>query len=156
MRPSPEVRAVCHRCGGPKLGPFVPCKACGVVPMRDARAIAWLLSAHHLDDSELDEVARRIQSGDVPDPPRALRDEARRAMGAVGAPPEDDRPLAPGELVAVGLATLFLTPLLGLAMWLGLREARPRAARQSMAVTVPMSGILVLIWAADRLSWWSA
>lgn len=155
MKPSPEVRAVCHRCGGPKLGPFVPCKACGVVPVRDARAVAWLFSAHHLDGDELDEAARRIRAGDVPDPPRALRDEARRAMGAVGAPPEDDRPLALSELVAVGLASFFLTPLLGLAMWLGLRDRRPRAARQSIVLTVPVAVLSGLIWAADRLSWWS-
>lgn len=156
MRASAEVRAVCHRCGGSKRGPFVPCKACGVVPTRDARAVAWLLSAHHLDPDELDEVARRIRSGDVPDPPRALRNDARRAMGAVGAPPRDDRPLAPAELIALSLAALLLTPLLGLAMWLGFRERRPRAARQCLVVTVPVTVVLVVAWVADHLSWLSA
>lgn len=156
MRPSPEVRTVCHRCGSAKPGPFVPCKVCGVVPTRDARSVAWLLSAHHLTPDELDEVARRIRSGDVPDPPRALREEAQRAMGAVGAPLEDDRPLAPSELAVVGLADLFLTPLVGLAMWFGLRERRPRAARQTLLVTLPVTVFLALVWGIDHAGWWGA
>lgn len=151
MRPTPAVLAVCHRCGSAKKGPFVPCKACAVVPTREARAVAWLLSGHHLDVEELDEVARRIRAGDVPDPPRALRDDARRAMGAVGAPPEDDRRLAPIALVGLGLASVLLTPFLGLAVWLGLRQARPQAARQVIVVTALVTVLLAMAWMADQL-----
>lgn len=151
MRPAPAVRAICHRCGSAKKGPFVPCKACAVVPTRESRAVAWLLSSHHLNAEELDDAARRIRAGDVPDPPRALRDDARRAMGAVNAPPVDDRRLVGMERVGLALASVLLTPLIGLALWLGLREARPTAARQVIAVTIPIAVILTVIWMVDHL-----
>ena len=33
------VRAVCHRCGGPKKGPLIPCKTCSFTPTGDPRSL---------------------------------------------------------------------------------------------------------------------
>lgn len=140
------VRAVCHRCGGPKKGPLIPCKTCSFTPTGEERPIAWLFSAHHLTDAELDETTARILAGEQPDPSKALSDGARVAMGA--APLTDDarRPLRTGTLILIGLGNLLLTPLLGFAFWFGLIEERPRAARQALTITLPMSLALALVW----------
>lgn len=145
-----EVPAVCHRCGARKRGPLVPCKGCRFVPVREARAVAWLFSEHHLEAAELREAERRLRSGEVPAPPRALRVQAQRAMGALDAPPEADRPLAPGLVVLLVLTQILLTPLVGLAVWLGLREDRPRAARVAMGTTIPITAVLAVLWCIDR------
>ena len=52
--PQWSVKAVCHRCGGPKKGPFVPCKTCGFVPVGDERPIAWLFGLDYLTEEEID------------------------------------------------------------------------------------------------------
>ena len=146
-----ERPAVCHRCGTRKKGPLVPCKACNFVPLRQARAVAWLFSSHHLDEAELVEAERRIRGGDVPEPSKALRAMAQRAMGALDAPPLEDRPLESFEVVLLVLTEIVLTPMVGLALWLGLRETRPRAARLVARITVPITAILIVLWMADRL-----
>jgi len=145
-----EVQAVCHRCGARKKGPLVPCKGCSFVPAREARAVAWLFSAHHLDAEELDEAERRVRAGDIPDPSRALRARAKRAMGALDAPPVEDRPLEPAMVALLVLGEVLFTPLLGLAVWLGLRESRPRAARLAWRLTWPITGVFALLWCVDR------
>ena len=146
-----ERPAVCHRCGTRKKGPLVPCKACHFVPLRQARAVAWLFSSHHLDEAELVEAERRIRAGDVPEPSKALRAMAQRAMGALDAPPLEDRPLQPFEVILLVLTEIVLTPMVGLALWVGLRETRPRAARLVARITVPITAVLVVLWMADRL-----
>lgn len=146
-----ERPAVCHRCGARKNGPLVPCKACNFVPLREARAVAWLFSSHHLDEAELVEAERRIRIGDVPEPSKALRAMAQRAMGALDAPPIEDQPLRPLAVLLLVVTEVLLTPLVGVALWLGLRETRPRAARLVARITVPITAILVVLWMADRL-----
>ena len=78
--PAWPVKAVCHRCGGPKKGPFVPCKNCGFVPLGEDRPIAWLFGLDYLTEDEMTEAGRRIQGGEVPDPSAALREQAREGM----------------------------------------------------------------------------
>ena len=146
-----ERLAVCHRCGARKNGPLVPCKACGFVPLRQDRAVAWLFSTHHLDEWELEEAERRIRAGDVPAPSKALRGMAQRAMGAIDAPIIEDRPLNAYEVLLLIITEVILTPLVGLALWHGLRERRPRAARLVARITIPITAILALIWLLDRL-----
>lgn len=128
----------------------MPCKACGFVPLRQARAVAWLFSSHHLNEPELQEAERRIRAGDVPDPSKALRGMAQRAMGAIDAPAPEDRSLQPHEVLLLVVTEVVLTPLVGLALWHGLRERRPRAARLVARITVPITAVLFVIWLADR------
>lgn len=150
MSPPVSVAAVCHRCGAHKKGPLVPCKGCRYVPTKEARAVAWLFSAHHLSPEELAEARRRVRRGDIPEPSRALRAEAQRAMGALDAPPLEDRPLEPVQIAALVLGEVLFTPLLGLAVWLGLRDSRPRAARLAWRLTVPITALFAALWLVDR------
>lgn len=150
MSPPVPIEAVCHRCGALKKGPLVPCKACRYVPTKEARAVAWLFSAHHLQPDELAEAQSRVRRGDVPEPSRALRAAAQRAMGALDAPPEVDRPLEPMQVVLLVVAEVVFTPLIGLAVWLGLRESRPRAARLAWRLTVPITALFAALWLVDR------
>jgi hypothetical protein len=138
--------AVCHRCGADKAGPFVPCKACGFTPTGDDRAIAWLFSTHHLTEAELEIARERVRNGVRPDPSKALKDAARQQMGAAPLDEEARRPFPPSTLALLALADFVLTPLAGYAVWLGLRTKRPRAARQALLVTVPISLGLLVLW----------
>lgn len=149
MKP-PE--AACHRCGGPKKGPFVPCKACRFEPRGEERPVAWLFSRAWLDEGELQLAAERIREGQRPDVSRALRDTARTEMGAVPASSAARRPLTLGQLLSLSMANLLVTPLAGLAIWYGLRDSRPVAARQAVRVTVPAAVGLVIFWASLLLN----
>ena len=140
------MRAVCHGCGAAKKAPLIPCKACGFVPSGDERATAWLFSREYLEADELAESARRILTGQVADPSSALQFMAKDAMGALPFEPTTDLPLTQGELWALSLANLVLTPLTGLAAWHGLRTDRPRAAAQAMRTTLPIALALGLVW----------
>ena len=129
----------------------MPCKACGFVPTGEDRPIAWLFSGHHLEAGDLIEAAERIRAGERPDPPSALRQGARAAMGA--SPLLD--PLAKGlsrrDLVGVGLGSLLFTPLVGIAVWFGLREDRPRAAAQALWMALGIGGLVALAWVAEQV-----
>lgn len=127
---------------------MVPCKACGFVPVGPERAVAWLFSREHLSEAELEHAAARVRQGDRPEPSRALQDQARAAMGATRLPLSDagQRPLTPRTLVALSAANLLLTPLAGIAVWVGLRDGRPRAARQALLVTLPVLSVLAVAW----------
>ena len=80
--PQRPVRAVCHRCGGPKRGPFVPCKTCEFVPLGEDRPIAWLFGLDYLTEEEMLAAGERIRGGEVPDPSSALRELARGVIKA--------------------------------------------------------------------------
>jgi hypothetical protein len=141
-----KIAAVCHRCGGDKKGPLVPCKSCGFTPTGEERPVAWLFSGHHLDADELIEAAQRVRAGDRPEPSKALREQARVGMGAAPLTDAAKEPLGTGWLLLLGLGNLLLTPLAGYAVWFGLREERPRAARQALTVTLPISAALGIAW----------
>lgn len=149
------MNAVCHRCGGEKSGPFVPCKACGYTPQGESRNVAWLFSVHHLDATELTEAADRIREGEQPDVSRALHEHARQSMGAVPLPDGALTPLPARSIVALSAANVLLTPLAGFAVWFGLRHDRPTAARQALMVTLPISVAITLLWLGVMLGrWW--
>lgn len=139
--------AICHRCGGDKTGPFVPCKACGFVPTADARAVAWLFSLSHLDQEELTLAAARIRAGETPDPPTRLRLRARQEMGATALDEALDIPLSTPQLAGLAAANVFLTPLVGFALWFGVRTERPQTATQILRITIPIAFALGLVWA---------
>lgn len=140
------MSAVCHRCGGDKHGPFVPCKACGFTPLREDRLVAWLFSLHHLDAAELTDAADRIRGGDRPDPSRTLREVARVGMGALPLSNIARKPLPLRTLLLLSSANVLLTPLAGFAVWFGMREDRPVAAAQALRITIPVTAVLALLW----------
>jgi len=145
--------AICHRCGGDKRGPFVPCKACGYTPAGVDRQVAWLFSEHHLDPTELTEAARRLRAGDPPEPPRSLVEHARVQMGAAPLGTDARRRLTTRQLLGVTLANVVLTPLVGLAVWWGLQEERPVASHQILRVTLPVAIGEALAWLLLIASW---
>lgn len=124
----------------------MPCKSCSFVPTGEHRQVAWLFSREHLDEAELEEAARRIREGELPEPPRELLEHARESMGAKPLDQEALRPLSSTQMLGLALADLLLTPLVGFALWFGLREERPVAARQALRITVPVSLALGLVW----------
>jgi hypothetical protein len=140
--------AVCHRCGGPKKGPFVPCKACEFEPRGEERSVAWLFSRAWLSEEDLPQAAQRIQQGHQPDVSRELREMARVEMGAVPIASGALRPLRVGQLLSLSAANLIITPLTGLAVWYGLRDTRPVAARQAALVTAPVFVGMTLLWSS--------
>lgn len=145
--------SICHRCGGAKRGPFVPCKACGYTPVGAERQVAWLFSEHHLSPDELAEAARRLRAGDRPEPPRSLLETARIRMGAAPLTLDARRPLATRQLLMLSLANVLLTPLAGLAVWWGLEPERPLAARQALRVTLPVMVGAGLLWMVMLAKW---
>ena len=138
------MRAACHRCGGIKAGPFLPCPDCHHTPRADDRAIAWLFSSAHLSPEELAEAAKRIQAGEQPHPSRRLIAYAatHTADGRNGG----GAPLNPRQLLAVGIGSVALTPLVGLSLWWGYRTTRPAAARQALRISVPIAAVMAVLW----------
>ncbi|RME21988.1 MAG: hypothetical protein D6798_16870, partial [Deltaproteobacteria bacterium] len=134
-------------------GPFVPCKSCGFTPTATERQVAWLFSEHHLSAAELAEAARRIREGERPDPPRSLLEQARVEMGAAPLSDRARTPLRSDQLVLLTAANLLLTPLVGLALWWGLRADRPVAARQAIRLTLTVIVGLAVMWTALLLNW---
>ena len=108
------MRAACHRCGGDKEGPFVPCKSCGFVPQGEERPTAWLFSLHNLSEEDLSLAVERVRQGERPDPGRALRASAKKEMGAIPVTESNQVPLPTPHLVGIAAANLLLTPLLKL------------------------------------------
>lgn len=139
-------RAVCARCGGSRSDLFADCPDCGASIGPADRPLAWLLSSAWLDEAELDELARRISSGQRPDPGEALLARARVALGA--APQERGERLSPRQRLGLLAANLLLTPLAGYAVWFGLRRERPAAARDALSVTLPVTMALAGAWLA--------
>lgn len=138
------MKAVCHRCGGIKAGPFLPCPDCLHTPRGDDRALSWLFSSAHLSAGELGLAAERIQAGDQPEPPKHLLAYAKANMTA--GQTSSGTPLSHRELLAIGLGSIALTPLVGLSVWWGYRTVRPAAARQALTVTIPVGAALVVLW----------
>jgi hypothetical protein len=112
--------------------------------------VAWLFSAHWLAPEELEQAAARVRRGDRPDPPRALLAQARAAVVSEPLPSiAQDLPLSAVWLGGLALGSLLVGPLLALSAWFGLREERPRAAKQSLVVaglSLAVEGLLALIF----------
>ena len=138
------MKAVCHRCGGIKAGPFLPCPDCLHTPRDDDRALAWLFSSAHLSADELALAAHRIQAGEQPEPPPRLIEHAKAniASGRAGG----GTPLSQRQVLALGVGSLVLTPLVGLSVWWGFRTVRPVAARQALRITVPIGAVMGALW----------
>ena len=138
------MNAVCHRCGGEKAGPLVQCGLCNFAPSGSERATAWLFSSAHLSPDELRLAGSRVRNGELPDPSAALKALAFPHIQ----PRTDAQPLTRREQAAIAALNVVLTPLAGLAIWWGLHEERPRAARQALRVSVPVAVAMGALWTA--------
>jgi len=138
------MNAACHRCGGAKAGPFLPCPECGHTPSAPDRALSWLFSSFHLNIDELRLAAQRVRAGEIPDPGSALLTHASQQINHRGH--MDLRPLSPKILIGIGVGSLLLTPLMGFAVWWGLRNDRPVAAGQVIRITTPIAAAMGALW----------
>ena len=138
------MSAICHRCGGHKQEAFQPCSECGHTPIGQGRLIAWLFSSAHLSSEELKLAADRIRSGEIPEPSSDLLKHAKQQ--GLRNSPSDLRPLPAPALMGIGLGSLILTPLVGFAVWWGLRYDRPIAAKQALRVTAPIAAATGALW----------
>lgn len=117
------------------------------MPSGEAAALAWLFSAHHLNEAQRAEAARRIREGERPEPSRAQWAQAQHALGAA-LPDSANPPLTRRALAALVVANVLLTPLLGYALWFGLHHHRPLASAQAFRVTLPVTVALAGAWGA--------
>lgn len=138
------MSAICHRCGGKKFEALQPCPQCGYTPIGQGRLIAWLFSSAHLSDEELKLAADRIRSGELPEPSSDLLKHAGQQV--LRTSPADLRPLPNQALMGIGLGSLILTPLVGFAVWWGLRYDRPLAAKQALRITAPIAAAIGALW----------
>lgn len=129
-------RAVCIQCGTNRATFDAVCPECGHDPQGDGRLVAWLLSDQHLTSDQLDEVQRRIKAGETIRPSKESLDLAR---GALGGHYSTDEGLSLRERLGLLGVSILLTPLVGLVLAGWWRRERPRAAMQSLALSLPFS-----------------
>ena len=138
------MNAVCHRCGGEKTEPLGRCGQCSFEPAGSERATAWLFSSAHLSIDELRLAGSRVRNGELPDPSAALKALAFPHIQ----PHANAQPLTHRDQAAIAALNMVLTPLAGLAIWWGLREERPTAARQALRASVPVAVVMGALWSA--------
>jgi hypothetical protein len=135
--------AVCGACGAGKDLPLARCGACGFTPSGPGRLVAICLSDRVLSPEALAQAAARIRLGEPPNPSAALLERARRVLS----PSAEPVAAFTGWQLALLLAgNVLLTPLLGWAAWLRLRDRPGEGARQALIVTVPVSLALAGAW----------
>jgi hypothetical protein len=138
------VAGACVRCGMLRADYGSVCPGCGDRPEGEGRRVAWLLSGHHLDGAELEEVSARIRAGEVIRPSRKKLRKARRALGQSW---RTDSGLTIREKLGVLTVGFAMTPLPGFVLGFWWRDMRPRAAAQAVMLSLPGSlffAVLVL------------
>jgi hypothetical protein len=111
-----------------------------LTPRGDGLLVAWLLSAHNLDEAGLAQASARIRAGQPIRPGERQLDRARRALGASLA---SDPGLALGARLGLLAVSVLATPLVGLTLAWSWREERPRAALQALALSLPFSALFL-------------
>ena len=145
------MTAVCHICGDTKIRPLVLCKACGVVPLPEERALAWLLGPEHLSEVERKEVAVRIRNGEVLLPSRSLQRQALYKLGFSFT----RNAYSKKWMVGLFVANFLLTPLIGVGIWWGARMDRPVLATQSLwSSAIAFTCSTAMIWGGILASRW--
>ncbi|MEZ4319353.1 MAG: hypothetical protein R3F61_17700 [Myxococcota bacterium] len=143
MSTEAKPAGVCIKCGADKPAFDAVCSACGHRPADEGLLVAWLLSDANLGPAERAAAARRIASGESIRPSAAMLKKARRALGRDLA---SDPGLTVGQRVGLLACSLLLTPLVGWTCWFWLRRDRPRAALQSLALSLPPTALLTAVW----------
>ena len=138
---------MCVRCGRVRADYLSVCPGCGERPEGEARQIAWLLSAHHLEMSELEQVSERVRGGEVIRPSRRMLKVAQRALGQSWA---SDSGLTLGEKLTVLAVGFLCTPLPGLVWGFWWRVRRPRSAAQSVLLSLP-AALCFTAWVLQRV-----
>ncbi len=136
-----DLAAICARCGAEKDLPLGRCPGCGHLPAGEDRALALVCSTRVLDEAALRTAQERIRRGEPVRPTAALLERAR---GILSGGTERSARLDARQLVAIAVANVLLTPLVGYAVWWRHREDTGPAARQALLVTVPVSIALLL------------
>ena len=131
-----RVAGACVRCGMLRADYGSVCPGCGDRPEGDGRLVAWLLSGHHLERAELEEVSARIRAGEVIRPSRKQLRKAKRSLGQSW---QTDSGLTVREKVCVVTVGFALTPLPGFVLGFWWRHLRPRAAAQAVLLSLPGS-----------------
>lgn len=141
--------AVCVRCGGFREEFRDICPHCGHRPEGEGLLVAWLLSADHLGEAQLDAASDRVRRGEAIRPSRKMLERARKALGTHFA---SDPGLTGRERAGLLLLGLVLTPLPGWVLWAWWRKQRPRAALQALGLSLPVSALYAgaVIWLAFR------
>jgi hypothetical protein len=130
------MSAVCVRCGEVRDEWDAICPGCGHRPDDEGRLVAWLLSSENLQEQELQAVRARVLAGESIRPSERMLERARRALGRHFA---TDEGLTGGQRLALLGASILLTPLLGWVLFAYWYNRRPRAAIQSLALSLPVS-----------------
>ena len=130
--------AICLRCGGGKTDYRSVCPSCGHRPEGEGLLIAWLLSDESLNAHGLKVSAERIRNGEAIRPSEKQLDKARKALGNDFS---SDPGLSTKQRVALLFTSLLLTPLPGWVLWFWWRSERPRAALQSLGLSLPATAL---------------
>ena len=140
-----DAVAICMRCGARRRGYDQICPACGHQAIGDGLLIAWLLSAEHLPEADLEHAANRIRSGESIRPSSRQLTQARVALGQHFS---SDPGLSTAQRLGLLATSLLLTPLVGWTLWAWWRQTRPRAALQALALSLPASVMFfsLVIW----------
>lgn len=145
------MKAVCVRCGAFKQRAMAACGDCAYRPDGAERPLSYLMSSHHLNESELSRAAARIRLGEEITPPPELLEIARIELTATQSyldEADPDRGLSREEKFLLLLGDLLLTPLIGMVAWWGWRGDRPLASRQALRITVPVAIFMSAAWVA--------
>ena len=138
-------RAVCVKCGADRSSYEQTCPTCGQRPEGEGLLVAWLLSDQNLSEAELDATRERIRGGATIRPSGRMLDRARRALGSHFA---TDQGMTTGQRIALLGTSLFLTPLVGIVLFVWWWNVRPRAAVQALALSLPATVLFtaVVLW----------
>lgn len=139
--------ALCHACGADKDLALARCASCGVLPEGDARAYAILCSTRMLDPAALEDVRRRLRSGERLQPSEAM---LARAHALLRGETPDALELRPRQVAGLALASLFVTPMLAWLAWFRWRSRHGTAGATALRVALLTSAASVGAWIAWR------
>jgi hypothetical protein len=138
-------RAVCVKCAGERSSFEQVCPSCGHRPDGEGLLVAWLLSSANLGDAELNHAQARIRKGEPLRPSARMLEKARLALGQHFS---TDEGLTMQQRLGLLATSLLLTPLVGWVLFAWWWSARPRAAYQALALSLPASILFtgVVLW----------
>jgi len=138
-------RALCVKCGGERARFDQICPSCGHRPEGEGLLVAWLLSDANLSDEKLTRTRARIRAGEAIRPSAKMLDKARRALGQHFS---TDDGLTTAQRVGLLATSILATPMVGWVLFAWWWNQRPRAALQSLALSLPATVVFtgVVLW----------